>query len=287
MYRRAYTLIELLAALTIIVVLASLLAPVFIQVKEEAKQAACSFNFKQVNLSANLYSIDYEDRYVLSKYRGGNTDDAFTDRTWVQLIQPYLRSFESTICPSDYSRQPGKTPVFDPDLVVNSSIERFYTASKRANTGYNFVYLSPMVKESNGLWTSKPRSTSELGDPSRTLVYGDSAWEQLDGRPIGGGSYLIVPPCRYLAPDRTDSFNLGTYNNDRIYTASKVWDEIGNRRDPRIGGLWPWHSGRLTAVMADGSIKSLTVAKIADGCDVRQRWGGYITDVERYVWDLR
>lgn len=287
MYRRAYTLIEMLVALAIVLVLASLLTPVFIQVKEEAKQASCAFNFKQVNLSANLYQIDYEDRYVLSKYRGDNNEDPLYDRTWVQLVQPYLRSMESMVCPSDYTRRASSHSVFDPDLVMGGSIERFYSTSKRANTGYNFVYLSPIVRENNGVWTSKPRTTGELNDPATTLVYGDSVWEQVDGRPSGGGSYLIVPPCRWLAPDRTDSFGLSGYQNDRIYTAAKFWDEIRSRRTPRIGGLWPWHSGRLTAVMGDGSVKSMTIEKIADGCEVRQRWGGYITDTQRYVWDLR
>ena len=285
---KAYTLIELLVALSIVLVLAGLLAPVFIQAKEEARQAGCSMNFKQVNLSATLYQIDYDDRFVVSKYQGGANDNPALDRTWVQLVQPYLRSLESTKCPSDYTRNSTQRAIFDADLVMGSSVERFYSASQRANTGFNFVYLSPMVREASGQWLAKPRSTTELQDPAKTLVFGDSVWDvTADGRPTGGGSYLIVPPCRFLSPDRTDSFGLNTYNNDRIYTAAKVWDDSGQIKRTRTGGLWAWHTGRLTAVLGDGSVKAIPIEKIADGCDVRQRWGGLINDVNRYMWDLR
>lgn len=285
--RNAYTLLELLVALTIVLVLAGLLAPVFILAKEEARQAVCASNFKQVNLSATLYQIDYDDRYVVSRYRGGNVENAVNDRTWVQLVQPYIRSFESTRCPSDYTRNSPSSAVFDADLVVGNSVERFYTSSQRANTGFNFVYLSPMVKEANGQWLSKPRSASDLQDPAQTLVFGDSVWHVGDdGRPSGGGSYLISPPCRFTSPDHSDSFDLNGIGSDRVYSAAKVWDE-GPTKRVRAGGLWGWHTGRLTVVMGDGSVKAISLERASDGCTVRRRWTGLITDTSRYIWDLR
>ena len=286
---RAYTLIEVLVALTIIVVLAGLLAPVFVQAREESRRAACTMNFRQVSLSSTLYQIDYDDRYVVAKYTAGIGGNAVTDRTWVQLVQPYLRSFDSTKCPSDFTQRPTNLGLFDEDLRKGDTAGRFYTISQRANTGYNFIYLAPLVLEQTGQWISRSRSTSELQDPSNTLVFGDSVWEVTpEGLPNGGGSYLIVPPCRWMAPERVDSFGLGlSYPNSRIYTASMVWDEPAPTGATHFGGLWPWHTGRMTTVMADGSARAMTPERVTAGCDVRVRWRGMINDSERYIWDMR
>lgn len=274
-------------ALTIIVVLAGLLAPVFIQAREEAKKAACSFNFRQVSLSTTLYQIDYDDRYVVAKYHVVTVAEG-TDRTWVQLVLPYLRSLDSTKCPSDYTRDPQNEAVYDSDLVYGSAAEHLYQISMRANTGFNFVYLSPLVMEPSGQWYARPRSSSELQDPSRTLVFGDSVWSvSPEGQPSGGGSYLIVPPCRWTAPEHTDTFGLNNASINRIYTAAQTWDDKRSEERVHMGGLWPWHSKRMTVIMGDGSARALTAQAVAAGCDVKVRWKGFITNSERYLWDLR
>jgi prepilin-type processing-associated H-X9-DG protein len=130
--------------------------------------------------------------------------------------------------------------------------------------------------------------TSEIGDLSKTLVFGDSVWQvTADGRPTGGGSYLIVPPCRYVASDRSDSFNLSGYDNNRVYAVAKGWGDPQPPRRLKYGGLWPWHNGRLTTVMADGSAKSRTLSQLAEGCEVAPGWAGKILETGTYIWDLR
>ncbi len=283
---RGYTLIEMLVALTIVLVLASMLGPVFIQAKEEAKKTACAMNYRQVYLGLSLYQVDYEDRFVVPKYTVGRAETAETDRTWVQLVQPYLRSFDSTRCPADYTKRPSQDLLFDQDLVFGDSSARYYTLSTRANTGFNFIYLSPLVRETNGQWTTRPRSESEIQDPSETLIFGDSVWEvSPKGVPSGGGSYLVIPPCRYVNADRSDSFGLAGYSDSRIFKAEKAWD-IRRQDALHLGGLWPWHQGHMTTVMADGSVKMLTPLQVSAGCDVQPRWAGGITDLTRYIWDL-
>ncbi|MBS1724013.1 MAG: hypothetical protein JSS66_13795 [Armatimonadetes bacterium] len=279
----------MLVAMTIVLVLASLLTPVFLTARDEARKVACTQNFKQVNFASTLYQVDYDDRFVVSKYSTGVYERADTDRTWVQLVFPYLRSFASTRCPSDQTIRPGLDPVFDADMMVGDNLERYYTMSTRANTGFNYIYLSPLVREANGHWVAKPRGATELNDPSQTLIFADSVWDVTpNGQPIGGGSYLIVPPCRYMSPGRTDSFELAGYSNDRIYTGQRTWDEDGAQyRRTRFGGIWPWHAGRFTAAMGDGSVKVLALNRASDGCTVHQNWGGLIVNAARYVWDLR
>lgn len=285
---RAYTLTELLVALTIVLVLAALLAPVVISTKSEAKKVACISNYKQVGLASTLYLVDYDDRYFVSKYTAGRDETPEKDRTWVQLVFPYMRGFELIRCPADYTQRPGLDPVFDPHGAFGANIERYYTISTRSNIGFNSVYLSPLVRERNGVWIGRPKSGTEIQDPSTTLLFADSVWEVLDGgTPSGGGSYLIVPPCRYVAPNREDSFGLIGVPNDRIFTASKFWDDSTPPRRIQSGGLWAWHGDRLTTMMSDGSVKLRTMDELSNGCQVKPDWGGLVTDTGRYVWDLR
>lgn len=285
---RAYSLTEMLVAMTIIMVLAGLFVPLLIQAKEEAKQTACSMNFKQVYFASTIYQVDYDDRFVVPKYAVLAVESSEKDRTWVQLIAPYLRNVQVTRCPSDYTQSTGIDPVFDADLIYGADAERFYQATMRANTGYNFVNLAPMVLESGGVWVAHPRSSTESQDPAKTLVFADSVWDvTADGRPTGGGSYLIIPPCRWYAKDGSDSFGLASYRDEKVFRASHAWDDSTKPQRTRFGGLWPWHSGRLNAVMGDGSVKSRTVQQVSEGCRVKPDWGGQIMDPARYVWDLR
>lgn len=285
---KAYTLTELLVAMTIVLVLAGLFVPLLIQAKEEAKETACAMNFKQVYFASTIYQVDYDDKYVVPKYAVLEVESSEKDRTWVQLIAPYLRNVQVTRCPSDYTQSSGIDPVFDPDLVFGADAERFYQASMRANTGFNFVNLSPMVLEAGNVWTARPRSSTEPQDPARTLVFGDSVWTvTADGRPTGGGSYLIIPPCRIYAKDGADSFGLSGFQDDKVYTSSQAWDDSTKPQSTNFGGLWPWHTGRLNCVMADGSVKSRTVKQVSDGCKVKPNWEGKIIDSGKYLWDLR
>jgi prepilin-type N-terminal cleavage/methylation domain-containing protein len=282
-----FSLIEVLVALAIVAILAAVLTPVFIAVKDESKRIVCISNFRQVGASNALYQIDYDDKFVIAKYRGPNAENPYVDKTWVQLVQPYLRSVNTTYCPADYTHvhQEG---VFDPDLTQGVNAERLYFESQRANTGYNYIYLSPLVMEGDGQWTAKPRNIAEFQDPSKTLVLADSVWSvDGGGRPLGGGNYLVIPPCRYTSPDSGDSFGLTAYRNERIYTASRIWDDGRPPRRIRFGGLWEWHRGRLTTLMADGSIKASTINKLSEGCQVRPNWGGLIFDPSRYNWGMR
>ena len=57
-----FTLIELLVVTAIIAILAALLFPVFAQVRDKARQAACLSNLKQVGSALYMYIEDYDER---------------------------------------------------------------------------------------------------------------------------------------------------------------------------------------------------------------------------------
>ena len=285
--RRAFTLPELLVVIAILGILAAILLPVFRSAKEAARKSACMLNFRSTALAASLYNGDYDDRYMLISYRPGQPPNSDKDRTWVQMLLPYTRDFNIFKCPSDYSARPKNEALFDQDLVPGDPYSQYYTASMRVNSGYNFIYYSPVVLRS-GRWESQPKTNTEIGSPSQAILMVDSVWERdASGRPVGGGNYLVVPPCRYAVVNGSvvDSFDLANISNPNIYAPSRGWKPSNPKSAFLYGGAWPWHDTRMNIIRADHSARSVTSALLAEGCDVQDDWSGYIKDPQAYPWD--
>jgi prepilin-type N-terminal cleavage/methylation domain-containing protein len=288
--RRAFTLPETLVVLVILMVLASALLPVLYSARNAAKATGCLTNFKSAHLATQLYLQDYDETYMPVNHRPAGDFTSETDRTWVQLILPYAPDFGIFRCPADNSDRPRREATFDADLIPGDIYSQYYTASLRTNLGFNFIYFSPIYDMANG-WESRPKTVSQVASPDDTFLYIDSVWKlDSNGEPTGGGSWLVVPPCRY---DQSgyDSFSFaGDSSIQNVFTnEAEGWD-VGQIGSPlQYGGTWPWHSGktRMTAITANGSARTLTISQISQGCKLEANWGGWIDDVERYKWDLR
>ena len=61
--RRGFTLIELLVVIAIIAILAAILFPVFVTVKERARMANCTSNMRQIAMALFVYYDDYDAVY--------------------------------------------------------------------------------------------------------------------------------------------------------------------------------------------------------------------------------
>lgn len=112
----AFTLIELLVVIAIISLLAAILFPVFARARENARRASCQSNLKQIGLGIMQYTQDYDER-LPSAWIGpdGNSQKGgWVYYTQVGLtgtpaafdinfgsVQPYLKSTQIFICPSD------------------------------------------------------------------------------------------------------------------------------------------------------------------------------------------
>jgi prepilin-type N-terminal cleavage/methylation domain-containing protein len=289
--KRAFTLVELLVVLAVIVILASILFPVFARAKSASLRATCVSNYRQLSVATGLYLADYDDYYMPVNHQPASEPNSRNDRTWVQLVLPYVRVFSVFQCPADTSERPRAEAMFDQDLVPGDTFSRYYTASLRSNVAYNYLYLSPVVG-SMSTWHAQPRSSTDIESPSSTIVYVDSVWSRDDGgNPTGGGSWLVMPPCRYSdeGGQRIDTFVQSVPDDKQLFipTDREGWETTVPRSPTVYGGAWPWHFGRMTVGYADGSVASLSPEHLGDGCTVRQNWEGTIHNSRVYRWDLR
>jgi type II secretory pathway pseudopilin PulG len=74
----AFTRLELLAVITVIVILAALLFPAFSRVKAAGQSIACVNNLRQLHLAWMLYSEDHADTLPPN-------EDTFTGGAWRSL----------------------------------------------------------------------------------------------------------------------------------------------------------------------------------------------------------
>jgi prepilin-type processing-associated H-X9-DG protein len=272
--------------LAIVVILAGLLLPVMVSAKASAAKAACVSNFRQAFSAMSLYMDDYDGRFVPVNYQPGEQANPQNDRTWVQLLLPYAKSISIFHCPADYGNRDKGPGSFDEDLVPSDTYARYYTSSLRSDVGYNYLYLSPVLQVGSK-WQAFPRNESDVIDPSKTILFVDSVWSRDEsGNPYGGGSWLVVPPCRFelREGEAVDTFTKG--REGQVYTAMKGWNTSAEDSSLLYGRAWPWHYGRMNVARVDGSIRTMSPVQLTDGCDAKPEWHGYISNSSKYMWAL-
>lgn len=169
--RAAFTLIELLVVIAIIAILAAILFPVFARARENARRASCQSNLKQIGLGIMQYTQDYDER--LPRNDSGTANIG----TWLDTIQPYVKSDQLFICPSD-SLPYQLTGAGASERKTSYSINQLYYQNGEehlfeANTG-----LSPV-------------SLAAIEDSSGTIAVGDGA-DYYQVRPASGSTTVTV-----------------------------------------------------------------------------------------------
>ena len=290
-FTQAFTLIELLVVIAIISIVAAALFPVFLGAKGVALRASCASNLHQISVGTRLYGTDYDDRFMPINYQPASTPNSRNDRTWVQMLLPYVQDFDVFRCPADINNRANMDGTFDQDLVPGDADSQYYSASQRSDYGYNYQNLAPIVKIGQN-WVAQPKEESEVAEPSDTLIFLDSVWSRnSSGAPIGGGTFLVVPPCRYYPPASqgaalVDSFTGAKKSASQVYTTTVGWEPQDQTSPSQYGGAWPWHLGRINVAEVDGSVKSLAPDQLSEGCNLVGQWAGLITDPVAFMWDL-
>ncbi len=109
---KGFTLIELLVVIAIIAILAAILFPVFGRARENARRTSCQSNLKQMGLAVLQYVQDHDGAYPFGHNEVANPT---ARRNWYFTIDPYLKSRQIFVCPSDSDTAPaGNTPAYAP-----------------------------------------------------------------------------------------------------------------------------------------------------------------------------
>lgn len=287
----------------IIGTLCAVLFPVISVAKSASRRVGCATNLRQLSVGALAYATDYDERLMPINHQPAAEATSRNDRTWVQLVLPYTRSFAVFHCPADATDRPRPESTFDQDLVPGDTDSQYYTASLRSDYAYNYQNLAPILQGFDGQWAARPHQISEVATTSSTLLFIDSAWERDDqGNPRGGGNWLVVPPCRYYAKTHIDSFTGVVGGRIPVFTTAYGWgnasastgamgtmgyDDHTAPPGQVYGNAWPWHDGFMNYVALDTSVHAVRPPQLGAGCDVRDAWQGEIDDAGRYVWDVR
>jgi len=191
MRRLAFSLVELLTIVAIIIVLSSILFPVFRQAAAQGRHSN-EFNLKKMGHALDLYSRDYDDRIiitangpfrdilnihdgVLSTYGEGRTDQ------WPLLLEPYLKDRTLYVDPERgdqlgiFASPPHapSDPGYDPLGATYRNQNRF------PMYGLNYLFLSPYRIPDSKVSDATPtdymvaesHTFAEADDPANTVFY--------------------------------------------------------------------------------------------------------------------
>lgn len=161
--RKAFTLIELLVVIAIIAILAAILFPVFARARENARRASCQSNLKQIGLGILQYSQDYDEKmiftYIVLKDASGNFAGYYR---WQNSIQPYTKSYQVVVCPSDSAPSTDTTTA---GLLTTS-----YATNSVTQTDASTFVSAPI---NNSYYPSL--SLAQYDDPSKTILIMDTS----------------------------------------------------------------------------------------------------------------
>ena len=176
-----FTLIELLVVIAIIAILAAILFPVFARARENARRSSCTSNLKQIGLGMLQYSQDYDELMVRTSY-GVGLGDGRSDGTagnfkykWMDAIQPYIKSTQVFVCPSDSSTYGGRYVPSVPGAPANNAAFGSYAINcggdgrTGASVNDRDVSLASLGSPATTVWTADSEAYQTI-DPAYRFV---------------------------------------------------------------------------------------------------------------------
>lgn len=195
--KKAFTLIELLVVIAIIAVLAAILFPVFAQAREQARQAVCTSNVRQLSMAVQMYLQDYDETFPI--FYAYNTWDPIHNvpapsgtpaHKGVEVeLMPYVKNHLIFKCPDDQGG-PSLYTTYQNDGCPNTNTYfDCYGSSYRFDHGI-FTTIANESSQDNILYTTTQVVTlASLALPAETRLMRDEMMPWFGTNP----SYGYIP----------------------------------------------------------------------------------------------
>ncbi len=250
---RGFTLIELLVVTAVVAILAAILFPVFLAVRENGRQAACLSNQRQIGLALMQYAQDQDERLPNGILPAG-TDYFWSGEGWAGQCSAYLHSTAVLDCPDDPTAPDGpRDPVVSYGYNINL-VQGDGWLDERAAPGLTLADIAA------------PAKTVMLFEVSGITA---NAADSQEGAGLGG------QPGRYLSAsgngldNRLYAHKTPDTDTDNLYATGY----LGGRATTPDGQFRPAqgrHDGGADYLLADGHVQWLRGDAVSSGLAAAQ-----------------
>ena len=178
-WKEGFTLIELLVVIAIIGILASMIIPSTLRVRERARRVKCLNNLREIGKGCTMYSGDFNDYYPSVRAPGTTTSRPLA--SLALLFDQYVSSNKVFVCPSTSDSCNDLTPgqSFQPHVPTGTggaSTERracsyAYDDTRGVNTNSDIVIAGDAPPATTG-GGAAGNSDNHFGEGQNVLMYG-------------------------------------------------------------------------------------------------------------------
>ena len=150
---------------------------VFARARENARRSSCQSNLKQIGLGILQYSQDYDERYPRAWVDNVNNPEY---SRWMDVTQPYIKSTQIFICPSQSDRTFRTAATFP---IAGR------TATQLGSYGLNVAYwgggdaVSAFQDGVSIASVNQPTETIMVADSNGNQPNGEISWENVAAQP--------------------------------------------------------------------------------------------------------
>ncbi len=260
---RAFTIVEMLVVIGILLILVALLLPALRNVREQGRSIKCQSNLRQTGVALRLYANDYSQVIPQPSWYVQTTSGAQTQR-WHAALQGRLGGTE-------------------------------YLKPASATLANSALYCPKNGQMARGITYSRPGTYAMVNTAPRYGVPSEPSYFKIAGptpTPIG---FISFEGTRLLRIQRASDFMIvGDSSIERPGNATFLPDEGSftfrsffstNTGGAFAAGLWSPHHKRVNGLFADGHVESCDAARLLSTSNLNGNTvaGGYPSDRPRGI----